>query len=78
MNGAIIAVHVEAGDRIVRGQRLVVLEAMKMQHEIRAPRDGVVLQVLVETGQQVATRQLLVELEAQPRAGDESARESVR
>jgi biotin carboxyl carrier protein len=51
---------------------------MKMQHEIRAPRDGVVLRVLVETGRQVATRQLLVELEAQPAASDESARESVR
>jgi geranyl-CoA carboxylase alpha subunit len=78
MNGAVIAVHVKAGDRIVRGQRLVVLEAMKMQHEIRAPRDGGVLTVLVEPGQQVATRQLLVELEAQPTASDESARESIR
>jgi geranyl-CoA carboxylase alpha subunit len=78
MNGAIIAVHVKAGGRIARGQRLVVLEAMKMQHEIRAPRDGVVLRVLVEAGQQVATRQLLVELEAQPTASDQSTRESVR
>jgi geranyl-CoA carboxylase alpha subunit len=78
MNGAIIAVHVKAGDRIVRGQRLVVLEAMKMQHEIRAPRDGGVLTVLVEPGQQVATRQLLVELEAQPTERDESTKESVR
>jgi geranyl-CoA carboxylase alpha subunit len=77
MNGAIIAVHVKAGDRIVRGQRLVVLEAMKMQHEIRANRDGVVRRALVETGQQVATRQVLVELEAQPTASDESTRESV-
>jgi geranyl-CoA carboxylase alpha subunit len=78
MNGAIIAVHVKAGDRIIRGQRLMVLEAMKMQHEIRAPRDGVVFRVLAETGQQVATRQLLVELEAQPAASDQSTRESVR
>jgi geranyl-CoA carboxylase alpha subunit len=78
MNGAIIAVHVKAGDRIVRGQRLVVLEAMKMQHEIRAPRDGVVRRVLVEPGRQVATRQLLVELAAQPAASDESTREVVR
>jgi geranyl-CoA carboxylase alpha subunit len=62
MNGAIVAVDVKAGDRVVRGQRLVVLEAMKMQHEIRAHRDGVVGKVLVETGRQVATRQLLVEL----------------
>jgi acetyl/propionyl-CoA carboxylase alpha subunit len=78
MNGAIIAVHVKAGDRIVRGQRLVILEAMKMQHEIRAPRDGVVLRVLVETGRQVATRQLLVELQAHPIASDQSTSESVR
>jgi geranyl-CoA carboxylase alpha subunit len=78
MNGAIIAVQVKAGDRIVRGQRLVVLEAMKMQHEIRAPRDGVVLRILVETGQQVATRELLVELEAQAIASDESTRESIQ
>src|SRR3984885_2212600 len=78
MNGAIIAVTVKAGDRIVRGQRLVVLEAMKMQHEIRAPRDGVVFRVLVETGQQVATRRLLVELEAQPAASDQSTGECVR
>jgi biotin carboxyl carrier protein len=56
----------------------VVLEAMKMQHEIRAPRDGVVLRVLVGAGQQVATRQLLVELEAQPTASDLSTREAVR
>ena len=78
MNGAIIAVHVKAGDRIVRGQRLVVLEAMKMQHEIRGRATASCCEVLVETGQQVATRQLLVELEAQPTAGDQSARESVR
>ena len=49
-----------------------------MQHEIRAPRDGVVFRVLVETGQQVATRQLLVELEAQPAASDQSTGECVR
>jgi len=78
MNGAIIAVHVKAGDRIVRGQRLVILEAMKMQHEIRAPRDGVVLRVLVETGRQVATRQILVELQAHPIVSDHSTSESVR
>ncbi|MGC1357514.1 MAG: acetyl-CoA carboxylase biotin carboxyl carrier protein subunit, partial [Xanthobacteraceae bacterium] len=60
-----------AGDRVVRGQRLVVLEAMKMRHEIRAQRDGSVGRVLVETGQQVATRQLLVELEPQAVAAGE-------
>jgi geranyl-CoA carboxylase alpha subunit len=62
MNGAVVAVDVKAGDRVVRGQRLVVVEAMKMQHEIRTERDGVVEKILVKPGDQVATRQLLVEL----------------
>jgi geranyl-CoA carboxylase alpha subunit len=77
MNGAIIAVDVTAGDRVARGQRLVVLEAMKMQHEIRALRDGVVGKVLVAIGQQVATRQLLVELEPQSVAAGEREGQSV-
>jgi geranyl-CoA carboxylase alpha subunit len=77
MNGAIIAVDVTAGDRVVRGQRLVVLEAMKMQHEIRALRDGVVGKVLVAIGQQVATRQLMVELEPQSIAAGEREGQSV-
>ncbi len=68
MNGAIVAVDVKAGDRVVRGQRLVVLEAMKMQHEIRAQRDGIIGSVLVETGHQVVARQLLVELEPEATA----------
>ena len=77
MNGAIIAVNVKAGDRVARGQRLVVLEAMKMQHEIRAQRDGIVAKVLVETGQQVATRQLLVELETQAITAREREEQSI-
>jgi geranyl-CoA carboxylase alpha subunit len=77
MNGAIIAVDAKAGERVARGQRLVVLEAMKMQHEIRAQRDGIVGKVLVEPGQQVATRQLLVELEPQSAAAEERKEPSI-
>jgi geranyl-CoA carboxylase alpha subunit len=62
MNGAIVNVLARPGDRVSRGQRIVVLEAMKMQHEITAERDGVIDKVLVKAGDQVATRQLLVEL----------------
>jgi geranyl-CoA carboxylase alpha subunit len=65
MNGAIIAVHAQPGDRVAKGQHIVVLEAMKMQHEIVAERDGVVDKVLVKPGDQVATRQLLVQLKQQ-------------
>ncbi len=62
MNGVIVGVHAEPGDRVTRGQRIIVLEAMKMQHEICAERDGTVEKVLVKPGDQVATRQLLAEL----------------
>jgi geranyl-CoA carboxylase alpha subunit len=62
MNGAIIGVHAKLGDRVRKGQRIVVLEAMKMQHEINAERDGTIDKILVKPGDQVATRQLLVEL----------------
>jgi len=62
MNGAIIGVHAKPGDSVTKGQRIVVLEAMKMQHEICAERAGTIDKVLVKLGDQVATRQLLVEL----------------
>ena len=62
MNGAIIGVHAKPGDSVTEGQRIVVLEAMKMQHEICAERAGTIDKVLVKPGDQVATRQLLVEL----------------
>ena len=62
MNGAIIGVHAKPGDSVTKGQRIVVLEAMKMQHEICAERAGTIDKVLVKPGDQVATRQLLVEL----------------
>jgi geranyl-CoA carboxylase alpha subunit len=67
MNGAIIGVYAKRGDCITKGQRIVVLEAMKMQHEICAERAGTIDKVLVKPGDQVATRQLLVELT--PEAG---------
>ncbi|HUZ30513.1 MAG TPA: acetyl-CoA carboxylase biotin carboxylase subunit [Xanthobacteraceae bacterium] len=67
MNGAIISVQAKPGDRVARGQRIVVLEAMKMQHELAAERDGVIDKVLVKPGDQVATGQLLVELKADKR-----------
>jgi len=62
MNGAIVGVYAKPGDRVAKGQRIVVLEAMKMQHEICAERDGIVDAVAVKPGDQVATRQVLAEL----------------
>ncbi|HEX7970159.1 MAG TPA: biotin/lipoyl-containing protein, partial [Stellaceae bacterium] len=62
MTGTIAAVRVKPGDAVRKGQCLVILEAMKMEHEITAPRDGRVAAVLVAPGEAVATRKLLVEL----------------
>jgi geranyl-CoA carboxylase alpha subunit len=62
MNGVVVGLHAKAGDHVTKGQRIVVLEAMKMQHEICAERDGTIDQILIKPGDQVATRQLLVEL----------------
>ena len=68
MNGRIVAVLAKAGDTVTKGQRIVVLEAMKMQHEIIASRAGLLEQVAVKEGDQVATRQLLAALKALEKA----------
>ena len=65
MNGRIVAVLAQAGDTVKKGQRVVVLEAMKMQHEIVAGRDGVLEAVSVKEGDQVATRHVLATLAAE-------------
>ncbi len=62
MNGRIVSVLAKPGDAVKKGQRVVILEAMKMQHEIVAGRDGIVETVSVKEGDQVATRQLLAAL----------------
>jgi geranyl-CoA carboxylase alpha subunit len=49
---------------VEKGQRLVVVEAMKMQHEMTAQVPGRVARLAVKAGDQVAARQLLVELKA--------------
>jgi geranyl-CoA carboxylase alpha subunit len=62
MNGKVVAVLVAEGETVVKGQRLAVVEAMKMQHEITAGRTGTIARIAVKPGDQVANRQLLVEL----------------
>jgi geranyl-CoA carboxylase alpha subunit len=62
MNGRVVGVLVKKGQSVVKGQRIVVLEAMKMQHEIVAARAGVIAELPVKEGDQVATRQLLAAL----------------
>jgi len=63
MPGLVKAVFVAAGDSVVAGDRLAVLEAMKMEHSLTAGRDGVVAEVLVEAGAQVEAGAALIVLE---------------
>jgi biotin carboxyl carrier protein len=53
MPGVILEVHVKAGDSVVRGQQVAVLDAMKMHNLIGAPRDGTIGEVCVAPGQAV-------------------------
>lgn len=63
MPGTVLSVHVAAGQKVSAGDRLVVVEAMKMEHVIRASADSVVTGVLVEAGQSVTAGRVMVELE---------------
>ena len=62
MPGNILKVNVNVGDKVKEGQVLVVLEAMKMENEIMAPKDATVTQVVVSKGSTVDTGAPLVVL----------------
>jgi len=64
MDGRIVAIKVAAGDKVARGQTLVVLEAMKIQHQLKAALDAEVESIAVQEGQQVANRTVLVTMAA--------------
>jgi biotin carboxyl carrier protein len=64
MPGIITKVMVVVGDEVAKGQPLVALEAMKMEHLIRAPREGKVKRVSASPGQMVQAGTALVELES--------------
>lgn len=63
MPGAIAAVHSLVGMNVAKGETLLILEAMKMEHPIVAPVAGTVIAVHFSLGQQVATSDVLVEIE---------------
>jgi len=63
MPGVVLAVRVKAGDKVKRGEEMVLLESMKMELNILAGADGVVKKVCVTQGQNVAHGAILVEFE---------------
>ena len=62
MPGQVRAVNVNEGDRVTKGQTLLLLEAMKMEIRIQSPQDGVVKKLFVQQGQTVEREQMLVEI----------------
>ncbi|MGH2813211.1 MAG: biotin carboxylase N-terminal domain-containing protein [Actinomycetota bacterium] len=61
--GQVVAVRVESGESVSKGQELVVVEAMKMEHSVKAPADGLVRAVLCGPGDRVDRGQTLIDFE---------------
>jgi geranyl-CoA carboxylase alpha subunit len=74
MDGRIVAINVAAGDSVTKGQTLIVLEAMKIQHQIKAVLDAKVESVAVKEGQQVSNRAILVTMATADGAANAAAR----
>jgi 3-methylcrotonyl-CoA carboxylase alpha subunit len=63
MHGKVLAILVEPGAAVKRGQRLAVIEAMKMEHSLTAPVDGTVAEIAVRPQAQVAEGAKLMVIE---------------
>jgi 3-methylcrotonyl-CoA carboxylase alpha subunit len=63
MPGKVIAFHARVGERVKRGQPLAVMEAMKMEHTLHAPGDGVVRALRFSPGEQVGEGEALIDFE---------------
>jgi biotin carboxyl carrier protein len=60
MPGLIIAIPVEVGQAVAKGDKVVILESMKMENELRSPKDGLVANIYVEPGASVEKNQILM------------------
>ena len=63
MNGTLISVQVKAGQTVKEGDTLVIMEAMKMEHSIKAHADGEVSAVFFKEGELVSEGDILIQLE---------------
>lgn len=66
MPGLIIDVLVEVGQPVKKGDKVVILESMKMENELRSPRDGLVTHIYVESGASVEKSQALATVGSSP------------
>jgi biotin carboxyl carrier protein len=60
MPGLVVAVLVTEGQEIRKGQVILILESMKMQNELKSPRDGTIGRIRVKTGETVEQKQTLL------------------
>jgi biotin carboxyl carrier protein len=63
MPGLVVAVLIEEGQEVKKGQVMLILESMKMQNELKAPRDGTMGRVRVKAGESVEQRQTLLSVQ---------------
>ena len=63
MPGIVVRILVDAGQRVDEGQELLVVEAMKMEHSILAPRAGTVTEITVSRGESISAGTLLAVVE---------------
>src|SRR5262249_20748214 len=64
MNGKIVATFVEPGQQVKKGARIALMEAMKMEHSLTAPIDGIVREVAAVAGAQAVEGTVLARIEA--------------
>ena len=68
MSGKVLKILTAQGNESSNGETLIIVEAMKLEHQLTSPRDGVISAIHVSEGDQVGPDQLLLELEPQPEA----------
>ena len=73
MNGRVAALHVADGDRVQPGQRLAVVEAMKMEHALTAPFAGRIFDVAAAVGDQVEMGEKIMRVEGESEREDDTA-----
>ena len=70
LHGRVIDVFVKVGDKVAEGQKLAIVEAMKMQHEIFSEVEGIAVDVRIVSDQQVSVNDLMIEI-VEENVGDE-------
>ncbi len=76
MHGKVLSIEVKKGERVSKGQRLAVIEAMKMEHALTSPLDGTVSEIAVAAGDQVAERAKLLVIAADDSPAEDIAKKS--